>query len=65
MSGAGGFVVVWSAPDEDNRGVFGQRSPYYRFVGCGGGSYCPRDPVTREQMAVFLAATFNLFLYGP
>src|SRR4029453_10078544 len=22
--------------------------------GCGGGNFCPRDPVTREQMAVFL-----------
>jgi hypothetical protein len=26
--------------------------------GCGGGNYCPNDPVTRAQMAVFLAATF-------
>ena len=24
--------------------------------GCGGGAYCPEDPVTREQMAVFLLA---------
>ena len=22
--------------------------------GCGGGDYCPREPVTRAQMAVFL-----------
>jgi hypothetical protein len=22
--------------------------------GCGGGNFCPRDPVTRQQMAVFL-----------
>ena len=33
--------------------------------GCGGGNYCPADPVTREQMAVFLTATFGLVLYGP
>jgi hypothetical protein len=33
--------------------------------GCGGGNYCPTDPVTREQMAVFLTATFGLSLYGP
>jgi hypothetical protein len=33
-------------------------------VGCGGGNYCPADPVTREQMAVFLTATFGLTLYG-
>jgi hypothetical protein len=28
--------------------------------GCGGGNYCPDDSVTRDQMAVFLARTFNL-----
>jgi hypothetical protein len=28
--------------------------------GCGGGNYCPADPVTRGQMAVFLSATFSL-----
>ena len=33
--------------------------------GCGGGHYCPTDGVTREQMAVFLAGTFGLTLYGP
>jgi hypothetical protein len=30
-------------------------------AGCGGGNYCPADPVTREQMAVFLLLT----LEGP
>jgi hypothetical protein len=34
-------------------------------AGCGGGDYCPGVPVTREQMAVFLTATFGLALYGP
>ena len=34
-------------------------------AGCGGGRYCPADPVTREQMAVFVTATFALTLYGP
>ena len=29
-------------------------------VGCGGGNYCPNDPVTRAQMAVFLVRTFGL-----
>jgi hypothetical protein len=33
--------------------------------GCGGGNFCPTDPVTREQMAVFLTATFGLTIYGP
>jgi len=28
--------------------------------GCGGGNYCPDNPVTRDQMAVFLVRTFNL-----
>jgi len=32
-------------------------------AGCGGGNYCPAAPVTREQMAVFLTATFGLRLY--
>jgi len=29
-------------------------------TGCGNGNYCPEDPVTRAQMAVFLVRTFNL-----
>jgi S-layer family protein len=33
--------------------------------GCGGGNYCPTAPVSREQMGVFLSATFGLTLYGP
>ena len=28
--------------------------------GCGGGNYCPADPVTRAQMAVFLVRAFGL-----
>jgi uncharacterized delta-60 repeat protein len=28
--------------------------------GCGNGIYCPEQPVTRAQMAVFLVRTFNL-----
>jgi hypothetical protein len=39
-----------------NRGV---------VTGCGGGNYCPTQAVTREQMAVFLTATFGLRLYAP
>ena len=27
--------------------------------------YCPSDPNTRQQMAVFLTKTFSLVLYGP
>jgi hypothetical protein len=50
-------------------------SPFCRWIeelarrsvvaGCGGGNYCPSAPVTREQMAVFISATFGLMLYGP
>lgn len=29
-------------------------------AGCGGGNYCPNDPVTRGQMAVFLAKALGL-----
>jgi hypothetical protein len=33
--------------------------------GCGAGNYCPANPNTRGQMAVFLVKTFGLLLYGP
>jgi hypothetical protein len=33
--------------------------------GCGGGAYCPNNPVTRDQMGVFISGTFGLTLYGP
>jgi hypothetical protein len=33
--------------------------------GCGGGNFCPDNPTTRGQMAVFLTRTFGLLLYGP
>jgi uncharacterized repeat protein (TIGR01451 family) len=51
-----------------------ETSPFCRWIeeltnrgvvsGCGGGNYCPGDPVTREQMGVFLSVTFGLTLYG-
>jgi hypothetical protein len=28
--------------------------------GCGAGNFCPGDPVTRGQMAVFLVRAFEL-----
>jgi hypothetical protein len=28
--------------------------------GCGGGNYCPNNPVTRAEMAIFLVRTFDL-----
>jgi hypothetical protein len=45
-------------------------SSYFKFVealvsagivaGCGGGNYCPNNPVTRGQMAVFLSAALGM-----
>jgi len=47
----------------------------YRFVetllhkgitaGCAGGNYCPGDPVTRQQMAVFLLVSKDGSAYAP
>jgi len=31
-------------------------------IGCGAGNYCPTNPVTRAQMAIFLGRTFSLVL---
>jgi S-layer homology domain len=33
--------------------------------GCGGGNFCPDDPLTRAQMAVFLAKALGLHWPGP
>jgi hypothetical protein len=45
-------------------------NPFYQYVealaasgitgGCGGGNYCPNNPVTRAQMAAFLAKALGL-----
>jgi hypothetical protein len=34
-------------------------------TGCSANSYCPGDPVLRDQMGVFISLTFGLTLYGP
>jgi hypothetical protein len=49
-------------------------SPFCRWIeelvrravvtGCGPNVYCPTNPVTREQMGVFISVTFSLALYG-
>jgi S-layer homology domain len=46
-------------------------NPYFQFVealaasgitaGCGGGNFCPDNPVTRGQMAVFLSKALGLY----
>ncbi|MFL6260189.1 MAG: S8 family serine peptidase [Thermoanaerobaculia bacterium] len=34
-------------------------------AGCGGGQYCPNNPVTRSQMSVFLLSTWHGAGYAP
>ena len=34
-------------------------------AGCGGGQYCPNNPVTRSQMSVFLLSTWHGAGYSP
>jgi hypothetical protein len=50
-------------------------SPFCRWIeelsnrgvvtGCGGGNYCPGNPVTREQMSVFVLVTLDPTLNPP
>ena len=52
-----------------------ETSPFCRWIeelanrgvvaGCGGGNYCPTDPVTREQMAIFVLRTLDPTLNPP
>jgi hypothetical protein len=70
-------VEVWwrrqvsPAPGTSDFGDVPTSSPQFQFVealyhagitaGCGGGNYCPDNPVTRGQMAVFLAKALGLY----
>ncbi len=47
---AGAFAASW-IEDLAARGI---------TSGCGGGNFCPTNPNTRGQMAVFLVSTFSL-----
>jgi hypothetical protein len=42
-----------------------QLYPWQVAAGCGDGAFCPENPNTRSQMAVFLTKTFAMTLYGP
>jgi hypothetical protein len=70
-----GAVVRWRrsvspAPDSATFGDVPTDHPFFQFVealaasgitaGCGTGIYCPDDPLTRGQMAVFLAKALGL-----
>jgi hypothetical protein len=61
---------VSPAPATATFGDVPTSSPQFKFVealvkagitaGCGSGNYCPNDPVTRGQMAVFLANALGM-----
>lgn len=63
-------LQVSAAPAVATFGDVPTTAPQFRFVealaaagitaGCGGGNFCPNDPITRGQMAVFLSAALGL-----
>jgi hypothetical protein len=69
------LASMGESPAEACTGMFGDADDlavgdvFCRFIekfaslgitgGCGGGSYCPNDPVTRAQMAVFIEAALG------
>ena len=71
-----GWVEVWwrrsvsPAPEVATFNDVPASHPFFQFIealvasgitaGCGGGRYCPDNPVTRGQMAVFLAKALGL-----
>jgi hypothetical protein len=71
-----GWVEVWwhrsvsPAPANPSFNDVPASHPFFQFIealkasgitgGCGGGNYCPDNPVTRGQMAVFLAKALGL-----
>jgi hypothetical protein len=73
--GIGGVQVTWrrqvsAPPGTPTFGDVADSHPFYQFIealaasgmtgGCGGGNYCPGAPLTRGQMAVFLAKALGL-----
>jgi len=71
-----GWVEVWwrrsvsPAPGFQSFNDVSTSHPFFQFIealaasgitgGCGSGNYCPENPVTRGQMAVFLAKALGL-----
>jgi hypothetical protein len=63
-------LQVSPAPGTATFGDVPTSHPFFQFIealaasgitgGCGGGNYCPNSPVTRGQMAVFLAKALGL-----
>jgi hypothetical protein len=75
LSALGGMIVgyvlqVSPPPGSSDFNDVPTSSPQFAFiealyhagitVGCGGGNYCPNSPLTRGQMAVFLAKALGL-----
>jgi hypothetical protein len=66
----GYMLQVRPAPLTSNFNDVPTSSPQFQFIealyysgitaGCGGGDYCPNSPLTRGQMAVFLAKALGL-----
>ena len=64
------MLQVSPAPVTPTFGDVPASSPQFQFIealvaagitaGCGGGNYCPNSPLTRGQMAVFLAKALGL-----
>jgi len=62
---SGGGTQVWTLHVGDSFTDVPRSQPFYRKIetlfhhgittGCTAGDYCPGDPVTRDQMAIFLA----------
>jgi hypothetical protein len=66
-----GYVLqVSTAPGQPTFGDVPVDHPFFQFIealaasgitaGCGGGNFCPESPLTRGQMAVFLAKALGL-----
>ena len=64
-------LQVSPAPPTPTFGDVPTDHPFYQFIealaasgitgGCGSGNYCPDNPVTRGQMAVFIAKALGLY----
>jgi hypothetical protein len=74
-----GAIVGWQyqvspAPGTATFGDVPTSNPFFQYVealsasgitgGCGGGNFCPDQPVLRKQMATFLAKALGLFWGG-
>ena len=73
--GFGGVQITWrrdlsEPPATPTFGDVSSTHPFYPFIealaesgitgGCGGGNFCPDNPLTRGQMAVFLSKALGL-----